>query len=148
MRSCVGGVTLSALVLAGGAWRVDDNTVQVPLDLLRKWCEQQTLQGSRITLEVEVTSTGAVVVERRRPLIGALSREPLRREVARLRLSTQDGWTLEWHDGRHWRRYSRLAPSERLADVLAELERDPCGVFWRLGGDSGGEERRRDVAFT
>lgn len=122
--------------------------MQPPLDLLEEWCEQRTAPGSRARLEVETSPSGAVIMERRLPLIGALARGPLRRELARLRFSAQSGWSLEWRDGRHWRRYSRLAPTFELSDVLAEIDRDPCGLFWRSSGNSGGEERSRDIALA
>jgi hypothetical protein len=104
----------------------------------------------RFRVVLERVPGGATVVELRRPLIGARGGSWLRREVARLRWSEQaKAWSVDWHDGRRWRRYSKLAPTASLERLMNEIGSDSCGLFWpRRSGRSGGEERSTDVALT
>jgi hypothetical protein len=52
--------------------------------------------------------------------------------VARLRYVKAGGtWSLYWRDGnQRFHEYDQIAPSVRVADLLAELDRDPTGIFW------------------
>jgi hypothetical protein len=70
-------------------------------------------------------------VECRLPWRDGLGPEWTRLPVARLRYTRADrSWTLYWRD-RHGRfhLYVRLAPSPRVQDLLAEIERDPTAIF-------------------
>jgi hypothetical protein len=52
--------------------------------------------------------------------------------IARLRYSAANqAWTLYWRD-RNLRFHADdlLAPSHRVEDLLAEIDRDPTGIFW------------------
>jgi hypothetical protein len=45
--------------------------------------------------------------------------------IARLRYSAANqAWTLRFHAD------DLLAPSHRVEDLLAEIDRDPTGIFW------------------
>ena len=44
--------------------------------------------------------------------------------------STQ-AWSLSWRDRNlRFHAYDLLAPSRRVEDLLAEIDRDPTGIFW------------------
>ena len=105
------------------------------LDLARivKFCQNRfrahELGGSR----VDLTVFGAVVTLYERgatwhPSWGEATRTP----VARLRYEARDRtWTLYRTDRRgRWQRYEHVAPGA-VADLLAEIDEDPTGVFWR-----------------
>jgi hypothetical protein len=52
--------------------------------------------------------------------------------IARLRYTVANqAWTLYWRD-RNLRFHADdlLAPSHRVEDLLAEIDRDPTGIFW------------------
>ena len=50
----------------------------------------------------------------------------------RLRYTATDtSWTLYWRDRNlRFHIYDLLAPSNRVDDLLTELDRDPTGIFW------------------
>lgn len=52
--------------------------------------------------------------------------------IARLRYTATDkSWTLYWRDRNlRFHIYDLLAPSNRVDDLLTELDRDPTGIFW------------------
>jgi hypothetical protein len=52
--------------------------------------------------------------------------------IARLHYTAADkSWTLYWRDRNlRFHRYKTLAPSDRVDDLLAELDRDPTCIFW------------------
>ena len=40
-------------------------------------------------------------------------------------------WSLSWRDRNlRFHAYDLLAPSRRVEDLLAEIDRDPTGIFW------------------
>lgn len=40
-------------------------------------------------------------------------------------------WTLYWSDSRgRWHEYDRLQPTPELRFLIAEVDRDPTGIFW------------------
>ena len=51
---------------------------------------------------------------------------------SRLHYTAADkSWTLYWRDcNLRFHRYKPLAPSHRVQDLLAELNRDPTCIFW------------------
>ncbi len=69
--------------------------------------------------------------------LGALVRQRRQRElqwlpIARLRYTAAGrSWTLYWRD-RNFRFhiYDLLAPSNRVDDLLNEIDRDPTYIFW------------------
>ncbi|MEU2634709.1 DUF3024 domain-containing protein [Micromonospora fulviviridis] len=52
--------------------------------------------------------------------------------VGRLRYTRATGtWMLYWRDRNHrFHRYDPTPPSADIAVLLAELDRDPTGIFW------------------
>jgi hypothetical protein len=72
------------------------------------------------------------VVERRVPWRADAGPEWTRRPIARLTYTASTRlWTLYWRD-RHGRfhLYDQLTPTPKIDDVLAEVDRDPTGIFW------------------
>lgn len=60
------------------------------------------------------------------------SSEWTRDPVARLRYTNASGrWEIYWRD-RHlrFRSYDLAGPSPLVAELLAEIERDPTAIFW------------------
>lgn len=118
---------------------------------VRDWCERviPADAGTRARVECEDSEDCVTLVERRAPWTGVQGGAWSRREIARLRYSQHSGtWTVEWDDGSRWRAYTRRPPSSLVIELLREIERDRCGVFWSSPPGSGGEERRRDVALA
>lgn len=52
--------------------------------------------------------------------------------VARFRFNRRTGmWSLYWSDSRaRWHEYERLQPTPELRFLIAEVDRDPTGIFW------------------
>ena len=120
----------------------------VGLERVRRWCDDRIPEAARERVRL-ILEDGAIV-ELRAPMIREAHDRWLRREVARLRWSgASETWSLEWHDGMRWRRYSKLLPARDVEPLLREIARDSCGLFWPRGrSSSGGEERSADVALT
>jgi len=105
-------------------------------DLARasRWCERRIPAQYRagLRLELEVAGQAITIVERRPPWRPDLHREWSRSPVARLRYNaTTRRWTLYWRDrNQRFHRYDLHPLSARLEDLLAEIDRDPTGIFW------------------
>jgi Protein of unknown function (DUF3024) len=58
--------------------------------------------------------------------------EWMRLIVARMRYRSADRtWQLYWPDrDQRLHLYDMCAPSTRVDDLLAEIDRDPTGIFW------------------
>lgn len=114
--------------------------VRVPAEaLLQSFCDRRVPESvqNEVRLEVAFRSDGATIYERRPPYVSSfiLARENeewTSRSIAQFRYDAESRhWTLygaDWH-GR-WHEYDGLDPSERLEDLLAEVDADPTGVFW------------------
>lgn len=52
--------------------------------------------------------------------------------IAHLRYTkTRGEWTLYWRDRNlRFHRYELVQPSPNVGDLLAEIDRDPTGIFW------------------
>ncbi|WP_202874000.1 DUF3024 domain-containing protein [Kribbella speibonae] len=52
--------------------------------------------------------------------------------MPRLRYNATDmSWTLYWADQhQRFHTYNRISPSQRIEDLLTEIERDPTNIFW------------------
>jgi hypothetical protein len=72
------------------------------------------------------------IVERRAPWRAGDGPEWTRLPVARLRYTqTSQTWSLYWQDrNQRFHHYDQLSPSARIDDLLAEIDRDPTGIFW------------------
>jgi hypothetical protein len=101
---------------------------------VRRWCAAKVPEHARHQLRVEcqLAPRHQTIVERRAPWREDLGPEWTTLPIARLRYTTADNsWTLYWRD-RHLRfhRYGKIAPSNRVEDLLTEIDRDPTGIFW------------------
>ena len=72
------------------------------------------------------------IVERRAPWREDLGPEWTSFPIARLRYTAADkSWTLYWRDRNlRFHLYDLLAPSNRVEDLLTEIDRDPTCIFW------------------
>jgi hypothetical protein len=102
---------------------------------IRKWCDARVPPDARGQLRVEpdVGSTAVTIVERRPPWRPELASGGWSSTaVARLRYTATRGlWTLQCADAEgRWHRYDSIGPTPSVATLLAEIDRDPTGIFW------------------
>ena len=105
------------------------------LDVARvqRWCAARVPAHARhqVRVECHVAPRHVTIVERRAPWREDIGPEWTSVPIARLRYSAAKTWTLCWRDGNlRFYSYDQLAPSPRIDDLLAEIDRDPTGIFW------------------
>lgn len=100
---------------------------------VERWCNARVPQDARhqVRVECEVEPRHVTIVERRAPWPPEAGPEWTRMPVARLRYTKATGlWALYWRDRRLlFHVYDQVAASARLDDLLAEIDRDPTGIF-------------------
>jgi hypothetical protein len=99
---------------------------------LRRYCEGRVPARARSEVRVDFSVRGNVVtVFESRPLLSAPSRW-IDSKIAQLRYNPANGrWALFWQDrNRRWRVYDDVEPARDLDALIAEIDRDPVGVFW------------------
>lgn len=101
---------------------------------VRRWCAERVPAHlhDQLRIEVDIDARSLTIVECRPPWNPELAPDWTRFPIARLRYTTTTKqWSLYWRD-RHLRfhRYDHLAPSEHLADLLSEVDKDPTRIFW------------------
>src|SRR5436309_7479802 len=105
---------------------------EIDITRVRHHCQRRVPSHARdqVRLETVVRGSAITIIERRTPWRDDVGPEWSRRKVAQLRYD-HGTWTLHSADrnGR-WLSYPDLAPSPRLDDLLAEIDRDPAGAFW------------------
>ncbi len=72
------------------------------------------------------------IVERRAPWREDYGPEWTRFPIARLRY-TKAGktWSLYWRDRNlRFHEYDLISPTARIDELLADIDRDPTGIFW------------------
>jgi hypothetical protein len=86
----------------------------------------------QVRVECDVTSRQVTIVERRAPWREDFGPEWTSVRLARLRYTASTrSWALYWRDRNlRFHSYDQLAPSARIDDLLAEIDRDPTGIFW------------------
>lgn len=101
-------------------------------DTIALWCARRVPARMRDQVQFGFTERAGrvTIVERRPPVYPELDLEWTSKPVAQLRFA-EHGWTLYWADrnGR-WHRYPHVAPSATPVPLLAEVDRDPTGIFW------------------
>jgi len=124
------------LEVLGAEWSFMPASSLPDLDVahLRRWCDQRVPARARhqVRVECELGDRQVTVMERRAPWRGGAAEEWSSLPVARLRYTKASGtWTLYWRD-RHSRfhRYQPVGPTNDIAVLIAELERDPTCIFW------------------
>ena len=105
------------------------------LDVARvqRWCAERVPEYARrqVRVECHVAARHLTVVERRAPWGEGLGPEWTSFPIARLRYSATDQrWTLYWRDRNlSFHLYDLLPPSNRVEDLLTEVDRDPTCIF-------------------
>ena len=106
------------------------------LDVARvqRWCAARIPERARhqVRLECEVTARHLTIVERRAPWREDFGPQWSSLPIARLRYTATTGtWTLYWRDRNlRFHTYDPIAPSPRIEDLLAEIDRNPGGIFF------------------
>jgi hypothetical protein len=106
------------------------------LDVLRvqRWCAARVPEQARhqVRVECDISPRHLTIVERRAPWREDYGPDWTSRPIARLTHTTATKfWTLYRTDRNlRFRAYDLLSPSTRVADLLAEIDRDPIGAFW------------------
>jgi hypothetical protein len=92
---------------------------------------------NEVQLEVAFRGNTATIFERRPPFLSSFipasrNEEWTRLSVAQFRYDTATRrWALYCADrNSRWHVYDDLDPSERLEDLIAEVDADPTGIFW------------------
>jgi len=101
---------------------------------VERWCADRVPEHARDEVRVEcvVESRHLTIVERRAPWRDDFGPEWTSFPIARLRYTaTEKLWTLYWRDRNlRFHAYTEVGPSSHVGDLLAEVDRDPIGIFW------------------
>lgn len=106
---------------------------------LQEFCDRRVPESVRdkVRLEVVFRGDGATIFERRPPYVSSFipaaeNNEWTRRSIAQFRYDADTRhWTLYCADrNSHWYEYDDLDPSQRLEDLIADVDADPTGIFW------------------
>ena len=82
-------------------------------------------------VEVEEDDRAVTIVERRAPWSDDVGAAWTRVPVARLRYTKiRSQWTLYWCDRNGQFHEHDTAPTTHVEELLAEIDRDPTGIFW------------------
>ena len=106
------------------------------LDIARvqRWCAARVPEHARhqVRVECQIAPRHLTIVERRAPWREDLGPEWTSFPIARLQYTIAERtWTLYWRDRNlRFHAYDQLAPSNRVEDLLSELDRDPTRIFW------------------
>ena len=106
------------------------------LDVARvqRWCAVRVPDHARhqVRVECQVAARHLTIVERRAPWREDLGPEWISFPIARLRYTAANkSWTLYWRDRNlRFHIYDPLPPSNRIDDLLTEIDRDPTCIFW------------------
>jgi hypothetical protein len=106
------------------------------LDVARvqRWCAERVPEHARhqVRVECDIAATHFTIIERRAPWREDYGPQWSSFPITRLRYTaTTKSWTLYWRD-RHLRfhRYDAIQVSPHVEHLLAEIDRDPTGIFW------------------
>lgn len=102
---------------------------------LDAFCETRLPSFARdqVRLEYEFRGDAVTLIERRVPWHPAMASQPwTRMAIARFRYDFKTGrWTLYWPDrSTRWHVDDGIDPAPALARLLAEVDRDPTGIYW------------------
>ena len=106
------------------------------LDVARaqRWCAARVPEHARhqVRLECQLAPQHLTILERRAPWREDSGPEWTSFPIARLRYTIADkSWTLYWRDRNlRFHSYDRLTPSQRVEDLLTEIDQDPTRIFW------------------
>jgi hypothetical protein len=101
---------------------------------VQRWCRARVPERVRdeVRVEADVAERHVTIVECRPPWQVEASAEWTRSSIARLRYSKSTGlWSLFWRDrNQKFHAYDRVPASASVEELLAEVDRDPTGIFW------------------
>lgn len=86
----------------------------------------------KIRYELDVTATTVTILECRPPWRADCGPNWTRFPIARLRYTkTRRQWSLYWRDRNlRFHLYAPAPATSSVEDLLAEVDRDPTGIFW------------------
>jgi hypothetical protein len=100
---------------------------------IERWCTQRV--PARLHDEIRVVCTrrgrSVTIVERRAPWAPDMGPDWTEQKIAQLRLDDEGRWSVRWADrnGR-WQTYPDAPEADNPVPLLAEIDRNPHGVFW------------------
>lgn len=106
------------------------------LDIARvqRGCAARVPEHARhqVRVECQIAPRHLTIIERRAPWREDYGPEWPSFPIARLRYTLADkSWTLYWRDRNlRFHVYDPLEASNRVEDLLSELDRDPTCIFW------------------
>jgi len=102
--------------------------------LLQDYCDRRVPEHLRdqINIGFKIRGETVTILERRPPLRGTGRKEWTEIAVAQFRRDSEAGpWRLYCADrNSRWHAYARVQPAKTLTTLLAEVDRDPTGIFW------------------
>lgn len=86
----------------------------------------------QVRVECDIAPRHLTLVERRAPWRQDYGPEWSSVPIARLRYTAATkSWALYWRDRNlRFHTYDGVTPSPSVEDLLAEIDRDPAGIFW------------------
>jgi len=107
---------------------------EVEVGRVQQWCAARVPEHARhqVRVECQVAPRHLTIVERRAPWHEDSGPEWTSFPIARLRYTAATkSRTLYWRDRNlHFHIYDLLPPSDRVDDLLDEIDRDPTCIFW------------------
>lgn len=106
------------------------------LDVARvqRWCADRVPEHARhqVRVECDAAPKHLTIIERRAPWREDYGPHWSSFPIARLRYTAATKmWTLYWRDRNlRFHRYDSIEASPHVDDLLAEIDRDPTGIFW------------------
>ena len=101
---------------------------------VQQWCAArvQAHATHQVRVEYVIAARHLTILERRAPWRDDFGPEWTSFPIARLRYTAATKlWTLWWRDrNMRFHAYGSVAPTQRVQDILAELDRDPTCIFW------------------
>ncbi len=107
--------------------------------LLQAFCDRRVPESVRREVRLEAAFRGdiATIFEHRPPYVSSFlpareGDEWTRLAIAQFRYDAETRlWTLFCADrSSRWHKYAEVDPSERLEDLIEEVDADPTGIFW------------------
>ena len=115
-----------------------DVRAQAEAELL-EFCDRRVPESVRNEVRLDVAFRGntATIFERRPPYVSSFipaseNDQWTGRSIAQFRYDAGTRQCALYSTDRHgrWHEYDAFDPSERLEDLIAEVEADPTGIFW------------------
>jgi len=100
---------------------------------IERWCDKRVPARLRDEIRVECRRRGqsVTIVERRAPWSPDVGPDWTEQKIAQLRLDDSGRWSVYWSDSAgRWRTYPDAPRADHPTPLLAEIDRNPNGVFW------------------